>query len=102
MKIENSEEFKKLENKKEILHKLDKKLTNSILEKTYLLNEIDIEEETSEENGNINFFSSLEKILGQFSINEYIKKIEDIIEEANLNMQDTILNKDGLLVKIEI
>ncbi|MFR8990261.1 MAG: hypothetical protein ACLVH9_03755 [Fusobacterium sp.] len=95
MKIENSEEFKKLENKKEILHKLDKKLTNSILEKTYLLNEIDIEEETSEENGNINFFSSLEKILGQFSINEYIKKIEDIIEEANLNMQDTILNKDG-------
>jgi hypothetical protein len=95
MKIENSEEFKKLENKKEILHKLDEKLTNSILEKTYLLNEIDIEEEKKEENGNINFFSSLEKILGQFSINEYIEKIEDIIEEANLNMQDTILNKDG-------
>lgn len=90
-KVENSEEFKKLENKKEILLKLDEELTDDAVDKIYTLSEINVPETS------IGIGASVGKTLGQASINTYVGNINKAIDRANANMQDTILRQDGLV-----
>ena len=90
-KVEDSEEFKKLENKKEILLKLDEELTDDAVDKIYTLSEINVPETS------IGIGASVGKTLGQASINTYVGNINKAIDRANANMQDTILRQDGLV-----
>lgn len=90
-KVENSEEFKKLENKKEILLKLDEELTDDAVDKIYTLSEMSVPETS------IDIEASVGKTLGQASINTYVGNINKAIDRANANMQDTILRQDGLV-----
>ena len=91
-KIENDEEFKKIENKKEILLKLDEELTDDAIDKIYTLSEINIPNDS-----NLDATTSIGKTLGQASVNNYIDNIDRAIENANINMQDTILRQDGYI-----
>ena len=91
-KIENDEEFKKIENKKEILLKLDEELTDDAVDKIYTLSEMDISE-----GSNLDTATSIGKTLGQTAVNNYIGNIDRAIENANANMRDTILRQDGCI-----
>ena len=91
-KIENDEEFKKIENKKEMLLKLDEELTDDAVDKIYTLSEMDISE-----GSNLDTATSIGKTLGQTAVNNYIGNIDKAIENANANMQDTILRQDGYI-----
>ena len=91
-KIENDEEFKKIENKKEMLLKLDEELTDDAVDKIYTLSEMDISESS-----NLDTATSIGKTLGQTAVNNYIGNIDKAIENANANMRDTILRKDGCI-----
>ena len=91
-KIENDEEFKKIENKKEMLLKLDEELTDDAVDKIYTLSEMDISE-----GSNLDTATSIGKTLGQTVVNNYIGNIDKAIENANANMQDTILRQDGYI-----
>ena len=91
-KIENDEEFKKIENKKEMLLKLDEELTDDAVDKIYTLSEMDISESS-----NLDTATSIGKTLGQTAVNNYIGNIDKAIENANANMQDTILRQDGYI-----
>lgn len=91
-KIENDEEFKKIENKKEMLLKLDEELTDDAIDKIYTLSEMDISEGSG-----LDTATSIGKTLGQTVVNNYIGNIDKAIENANANMQDTILRQDGYI-----
>ena len=91
-KIENDEEFKKIENKKEILLKLDEELTDDAVDKIYTLSQMDIPNES-----NLDTATSIGKTLGQTAVNNYIGNIDRAIENANANIQDTILRQDGYI-----
>lgn len=91
-KIENDEEFKKIENKKEILLKLDEELTDDAVDKIYTLSEMEVSDE-----GGLDSATLIGKTLGQTSVNNYIGNIDKVIESANANMQDTILRQDGYI-----
>lgn len=91
-KVENDEEFKKIENKKEILLKLDEELTDDAVDKIYTLSEMDISE-----GSNLDTATSIGKTLGQTAVNNYIGNIDRAIENANANMRDTILRQDGCI-----
>ena len=90
-KIENDEEFKALENKKEMLLELDKELTDDAVDKIYTLSEMNIS------NNSVDIVTSVGKTLGQVSVNSYISNIDKAIESANANMYDTILRQDGMI-----
>lgn len=94
-KIENSPEFRELDNKKEILLELDNQLTEDAIDKIYTLSQINIENTEEVSRTNQDIATSIGKTLGQSSVNNYIGRIENVLDSSNLNMQNTILNKDG-------
>lgn len=96
-KVENSEEFKKIENKKEVLLELDNQLTEQAVDQIYRLSEVEISDDlsSSETESFIDTANSTRKIMGQQVIDNYMGNIDSAIEAANLNMKDTILTKNG-------